>query len=193
MREAVSGRYGGGGLVIAGSKGGKPEDGGSSVLQQQAAPVEEKEKGMDTKNEKTGPVGSTTEEGKEGGEKGKGAAAGGGGFRDGITVVSAFEGCVCFTLHIVCVYVGGVARTAAACTAPCLISHPPILHLVYTHPTPSIHLSIYTHTFPPYQSINQSIHPIRYAYDAGMRVGDRLLAVDGVPLKGRTVDQVCGI
>lgn len=31
-----------------------------------------------------------------------------------------------------------------------------------------------------------------YAYDAGMRVGDRLLAVDGVPVKGRTVDQARG-
>jgi hypothetical protein len=30
----------------------------------------------------------------------------------------------------------------------------------------------------------------RYAYDAGMRVGDRLLAVDGIPVTDRTVDQV---
>lgn len=29
-----------------------------------------------------------------------------------------------------------------------------------------------------------------YAFDAGMRVGDRLLSVDGVPVQGRSVDQV---
>lgn len=32
-----------------------------------------------------------------------------------------------------------------------------------------------------------------YAFDAGMRVGDRLLSVDGVPVQGRSVDQVSGI
>jgi C-terminal processing protease CtpA/Prc len=32
-----------------------------------------------------------------------------------------------------------------------------------------------------------------YAFDAGMRVGDRLLSVDGVPVQGRSVDQVSGL
>ena len=52
---------------------------------------------------------------------------------------------------------------------------------IYIHPTNQTTLAP---NFTPHKNTHS------YAFDAGMRVGDRLLAVDGVPVKGRTVDQV---
>ncbi|CAM9233345.1 unnamed protein product, partial [Hapterophycus canaliculatus] len=114
LKETVSGRYGGVGLVISGGKQRTEQQPKS-----EAEPPNQGQKKKQEKGEGKGESGPTKKRLPAGtGARGRGGERAG---RDGITVVSAFEG---------------------------------------------------------------------YAFDAGMRAGDRITAINGKPVEGMTVDKV---
>lgn len=177
MREAVSGRYGGVGLVIAGSKvgggsGSKPAaaDASSSSPPSVAQPAEKETKDGKEEGETKGPVGSKSSDGGEEGKKAAVAAAaveggGGGSFRDGITVVSAFEGCVytCLRVSLTCVWFEDLVGRKHG-TRPLPDSNIALpTHTKTPTPPTDMHTTISTQHNAPHKNTNNTT--IRYAYE----------------------------